>query len=474
MNAKARLGSHFLALLFLGAWVAPLQASQSEPNVTLALVGGRLIDGYGGDPVEESIVLVAGDTILDVSRVGQLAVPENVEVVDTRGMTVLPGLWESHGHLMHVGAGDPAAYLSRFSDRMPAIMERVAEISLMAGITSFRDVGGPLDQQMKLREEIDAGRKPGPRLYLAGPIVTYRHANNTATPERDLEANVIREVGEHSVGTPQEARAVAEELVGLHVDQIKIFGFQNQSVLEPLVEAAHAAGIGIDADVRNVEAYRAAIGAGVDRLHHVFTADPLSDYGDDEMRTLIRGERPIAIGPWTSMVRGPYILPTIEMRQAYVRVHDFPGILEHPTLREQYTPDLYEFLFESWRRFPAIPWGRGARQRLDVVKQKLREFTEAGGREQLVAGCDTGSPLNFHSPLAREVANLVEAGLPPMEAIESATVRAAEMQGVDQKLGTVSPGKLADIIVVDGDPLQNIEVLERHVVHVIKNGVIYK
>ncbi len=132
MNAKARLGSHFLALLFLGAWVAPLQASQSEPNVTLALVGGRLIDGYGGDPVEESIVLVAGDTILDVSRVGQLAVPENVEVVDTRGMTVLPGLWESHGHLMHVGAGDPAAYLSRFSDRMPAIMERVAEISLMA------------------------------------------------------------------------------------------------------------------------------------------------------------------------------------------------------------------------------------------------------------------------------------------------------------------------------------------------------
>ena len=474
MNVKLGMQPHLLASLIFGLCLSPVQASQSDNQVTLALVGGRLIDGYGGDPVDESVVLVAGNKILDVGRVGQLAVPESVDVLDTRGMTVLPGLWESHGHLMHVGAGDPAAYLSHFAERIPEIMERVAQISLLAGVTSFRDVGGPLAQQMSLREEIDAGRKPGPRLYLAGPIVTYRHAKNLATPDRDLEANVIREVGEHSVGTPQEARAVAEKLVALEVDQIKIFGFQDQSVLEPLVEAAHAAGIGIDADVRNVEAYRAAIGAGVDRLHHVFTADPLSDYSDDEMHLLIRGERPVAIGPWTSMLRGPYILPTIEMRQAYVRVHRFPGLLEHPALREQFTPDLYEFLYESWKRFPSIPWGRGARQRLEVVQQKVRRFIEAGGREQLVPGCDTGSPLNLHSPLAREIANLVQAGLPPMEAIESATARAAEMQGVDEKVGTVSPGKLADIIVVDGDPLQNIEVLERHVVHVIKDGVIHK
>ena len=111
---------------------------------------------------------------------------------------------------------------------------------------------------------------------------------------------------------------------------------------------------------------------------------------------------------------------------------------------------------------------------MKVAKRKLRRFIEAGGREQIVAGCDSGSPLNFHSPIPKEIANLAEAGLSPMEAIQSATLRPAQMQGVDDRLGTVSVGKLADIIVVDGDPLQEIEVLQHRVVHVIKDGIVYK
>ena len=206
----------------------------------------------------------------------------------------------------------------------------------------------------------------------------------------------------------------------------------------------------------------------------MFTADPLSDYSDDDLRLLVRGERPVALGPSANILRGPYIVPTIEMRQAYARALRFTEVVNHPRFKDQFEPDVYSYLRGSWRNLQSIPWGVGARERVVVAKHKLRRFIEAGGREQIVAGCDAGSPLNFHSPLAREVANLVEAGLSNMEAIQAATLRPAQMQGVDATLGTVSEGKLADIIVVDGDPLQDIAVLERHVVHVVKNGSVVK
>jgi len=332
----------------------------------------------------------------------------------------------------------------------------------MAGITTFRDTGGPLVEQQQLRADIEAGRTPGPRLFLAGPIFRQVGKGAEGTPS------------EVSVTTPQDARAAAERIIAMKPDQLKVYGFWDQAVLEQITEAAHKAHLGVDADVRHIEAYRTAVKAGVDRLHHVFTADPLSDYSDDDFRLLVRGERPVALGPSANILRGPYIVPTIEMRQAYARALRFPGIVDHPRFKEQFEPDIYTHLRGSWQNLQSIPWGIGARERVVVAKRKLRQLIEAGGREQIVAGCDAGSPLNFHSPLAREVANLAEAGLAPMEAIQAATLRAAQMQGVDATLGTVSAGKFADIIVVDGDPLQDVTVLQRQVVHVIKNGSVFK
>ena len=212
----------------------------------------------------------------------------------------------------------------------------------------------------------------------------------------------------------------------------------------------------------------------MDRLHHVFAADPLSDYSDDDLRLLVRGERPTALGPFGNILRGPYIIPTVEMRQSYVRALNYPEGIDHPRLTAFFPRDIADYLRETWRNPQSIPWGVGASERVKVIKRKLRRFIEAGGREQLVAGCDAGSPLNFHSPLAREVANLVEAGLTPLEAIQSATLRPAQMQGVDAQLGTITVGKLADIIVVDGDPLQDIATLQWGVIHVIKGGVQYR
>jgi imidazolonepropionase-like amidohydrolase len=450
------------AALQLGHVDAPSPATKPAGTIMLAIVGGRLLDGFGGDPLDDAVVLVAGAKIASVGRVGQLVVPKDVQVIDSSGMTIMPGLWESHGHLMHAAEGEPTEFPVKFKARMPRIMADVARISLMAGITTFRDTGGPLAEQQLLRADIESGRTPGPRLFLAGPI--FRQVGKGAEGAPD----------EVSVATPDDARAAAERIIAMKPDQLKVYGFWDQAVLEQITAAAHKAHLGVDADVRHIEAYRTAVKAGVDRLHHVFTADPLSDYSDDDLRLLVHGVRPVALGPSANILRGPYILPTIEMRQAYARALQFPGIVDHPRFRGQFEPDIYTYLRSTWRNVQSIPWGIGARERVAVAKRKLRRFVEAGGREQIVAGCDAGSPLNFHSPLAREVANLAEAGLSAMEAIQAATLRPAQMQGVDGMLGTVSPGKFADIIIVDGDPLQDLAVLQRQVVHVIKNGTVFK
>lgn len=443
---------------------SPWQAAGGAARVTatLAIVGGRLIDGYGGAPLDNAIVLVDGRSIVAVGHVGSLSVPPGAKVIDANGMTILPGLWESHGHLQHVGQGRPNEFLEKFKDRLPEVMASIARVSLLAGITTFRDTGGPLAAQQALRADIGAGKKVGPRLYLAGPILNQRGRGAAAAP------------GDFSAGTPEEARALAEKLIAMKVDQIKVYGFWEQRVLEEITAAAHRAGLGVDADVRHIEAYRTAVKAGVDRLHHVFTADPLSDYSDEDLRLLVRGERPFALGPSANILRGPYIVPTIEMRQAYARALQFPEVVEHPRLKMLFPADIYAYLQDTWKDLQSIPWGIGSIERVKVAKRKLRRFIDAGGREQIVAGCDAGAPLNFHSPLAREIANLTEAGLSPMEAIQAATLRPAQMQRVDGTLGTVSPGKLADIIVVDGDPLQEIALLQHAVVHVIKDGVQYK
>ncbi len=447
---------------FLAAPAAAAQAVQVEAGATaatLALVGGRLVDGYGGRPLDHAVILIEGNRIVQIGTAEQVDVPPGAQVLDFSGMTVLPGLWESHGHLFHIGAGKPTEFQQKFAPQTKEIMAAVAEASLLSGITSFRDTGGPLEPQLELRADIEAGEIPGPRLFLAGPILSQGEPDD--------------QNGDTVVSTPRDAQRAVERLVTLGVDQVKVYGFWDLEVLEAVVDAAHEAGLGVDADVRHRRAYLTAVKAGVDRLHHVFAADPLSDYSAEDLRLLIGGWEPGGAGPSANIIRGPYILPTVEMRQSYVRAFNFPGLLEHHRLRGRYSPEVYEYLESTWEQPEAIPWGMGVPERIKVIKRKLSRFVEAGGREQLVAGTDAGAPLNLHSPLTKEIRHLHEAGLTPMEAIQAATLRAAQMQGVEEQLGTVSEGKLADLIIVDGDPLQDLSLLVHSIVVVIKDGRTY-
>ena len=443
-------------------------------EITLVLAGGRLIDGFGGPVVENAGVLIAGERIVAAGPLHTLTLPPGVAVIDTNGMTMLPGLWEGHGHLFHVGEADPGAFQKRFADRLPTIMAAVARVSVEAGITAYRDFctrcaataeawRSPLHEaQRELRQQILAGDTPGPRLNLSGPIL----GQAAATGDR---------VSRFEVANRAEARHAVEKLVDMGVDNVFVGAeLWDVALLSAIVEAAHSAGLGVDAESRHVRATEALLEAGVDRIHVLFTADALAANSDEELRSLIRGSRPVASGPSANILRGPWYLSTLPMRQAYVQAGRFPEIFDHPRFRAMFPADIYADLRANWAQYQAIPWGIGAGQRVDVAHRKLAMFIAAGGREQLIAATDVGAPLNFHTPIPRQLRNFVEAGLTPMEAIQSATLRPAQMQGVDHQVGTVSAGKLADIIVVDGDPLQDISLLEHRVVRVVMNGSVVK
>jgi imidazolonepropionase-like amidohydrolase len=372
-------------------------------------------------------------------------------------MSVLPGLWESHGHLFHVGEADPGAFQVKFADQLVTIMEAVARVTVQAGVTTMRDfctscsnqaVGWRsdlLEDQKNLRRRILAGEIPGPRLYFSGPAL----APGSGKPS-----------SRYDVATVQEARLATRKLVDAGVDNIFIGSHVWPApLLDAIVAVARETNVGVDSEARHIAALRAVLDADVDRVHVFFTADALAGYDSEELR---------------QVVRGPWILCTLPMRQAYVTAKHFPGLLEHPRFREMFSPEVYRHLQEGWRAQQTIPWGVGAQERVAVVQRKLREFIAAGGRERLVAATDAGAPLNFHSPIPQQLRNLVEAGLTPMEAIQSATLRAAQMQGVADEVGTVSAGKFADLIVVDGDPLQQIEVLQHRIERVIQNGRVVK
>ena len=148
-------------------------ASAQTPNIK-ALVGGTLIDGHGGRPLRDSVILIEGERIKQIGQVGQLAVPPGAEVISTEGMSVLPGLWDMHVHLMINGHADYAhwdrVYPAQFE---PVIMPASAKQLLLAGVTSARDLGGPLEASINVRNAIRAGKIPGPTLYVSGPFLQH-------------------------------------------------------------------------------------------------------------------------------------------------------------------------------------------------------------------------------------------------------------------------------------------------------------
>jgi len=431
------------ALLLVVA-IAGTVAGAQQPKPTLAVVGGRLIDGFGGKPIDNAVVLIAGNRVTAVGREGDLPVPAGTKIIDANGRTVMPGLMDMHVHLMIVGHGDydrwDKVYPPRWRDE---IMPIAAKQLLMAGVTTARDVGARLEDIVPVRDRIARGEIPGPRLFVSGPFL-----QKTAPPlEREFR---------WTVNGADDAKAKTRKLIEAGVDLIKVI---DQDQMQPeelraIVETAHAAGRHVTAHAHRAEEIRRAVAAGVDCLEHTGLGT-MPEYPADVIDLV------------TSRNAALFWCPTISPLFLHQETLDYPERIDDPRLKADLPPDIYKDVRDSLSPPSRLEYFRFVSRRVPTLPRKFEQIRRSG--VTIVTGTDSGIPLNFHYDSTwRELATFVRLGMAPMEAIQAATLWPGRLLKRSD-LGTIAPGHLADLIVVDGNPLASMEAL-RHVVHVVKDG----
>jgi imidazolonepropionase-like amidohydrolase len=423
---------------------APIAAQRTPAK--LALVGGMLLDGYEVPPTHHAVVLIEGDKIVAKGRMGEVTIPPDARVIDTSGRTMLPGLIDLHVHTMILGHGDYGRWFPWILEQN--LVEEVMTISvkqlLMAGVTSAIDLASPLKESIRVRDRINKGEIPGPRMWMSGPWIT-RQVGNYPPGMFEIKAE-----------TAEQAAAAAESLVRAGVDVIKVYPLaadQYQSV----VAVARKHGKRVHAHVGNSpQSVRDAMRAGVDVLTHVATRPP---YDDDLMREIVD--------------TGQAVSPTAALRFAiYPATVAFPERLQDPRLKQDFPPKIYAEVQDSFKNFHALGYFQNMERINDFVPASLRRWVQSAAL--IGMGTDSGTPMNFHTEaLWREMKLFVDYGMSPQRAISSATRINARILGRGRDLGTIEPGKLADIIVVNGNPLFDITALG-HVEVVIKDGVVVK
>jgi imidazolonepropionase-like amidohydrolase len=446
-----------IAALYVPCLLAAVLAVAATPLAAQkkALVGGRLIDGFGGAPLHDSVVLIDGEKIVAVGRQGELAIPAGAEVISTEGMDVLPGLWDCHVHLMIVGHGDYDHWDKTYPPLFRStIMPAAAKQLLLAGVTSARELGAPLDDVIAVRDAINAGKLPGPTLYVSGPFLQHEPYPGT-------------EAFRWGIKGAADARAKVNRLADAGVDLVKLID-QDQMTIEEVravVDAAHARNLLVIAHSHRPEEIRRGLLAGVDNFEHTGLATA-PEYPQELMEALraraaAPGARPLF---WT---------PTVAPLFLYGETRDNPERIDDTRWHQGLPADVVADIRQSLAHVDRLAYFAMVPRREPFVPKKFAQLRESG--VTLLVGTDSGVPLTFHSDSTwREIATWVRRmGVPAMDAIRAATYWPARAQGVDAQVGTVSEGKYADVIAVRGDVLRHPELLS-DVAIVVKRGVRHK
>jgi imidazolonepropionase-like amidohydrolase len=423
----------------------------SQQSGITALVGGRLIDGYGGKPLENSVVIVQDGRIKEVGRIGEVAVPEGAQVISTEGMSVLPGLWDMHVHLMIVGHADYDHWDRTYPPLFRStIMPAAAKQLLMAGVTSARDLGAPLEDILAVRDAINRGEMPGPTLYVSGPFLQHEPYPGTEDFRWGIKG-------------VEDARAKVRRLAEAGVDVIKLID-QDQMTMDEVravVDEAHKRKLPVIAHSHRAEEIRRGIQAGVDCFEHTGLGTA-PEYPEDVF-ALMKGRANTLF--WT---------PTVEPLLLYQETRDeFPERIDDPRWQVGLPPEIVTDIRQSLANPSRVAYFQHVPQRRPTLARKFEQLRQSG--VILLVGTDSGVPLNFHSDATwREMDTWVNTfGVAPMDAIRAATYWPAVHMKVDKEVGTLAPGKWADIIAVRGDVLRHIDLLQ-DVDLVLKRGVRHK
>ncbi|MFL6208662.1 MAG: amidohydrolase family protein [Pyrinomonadaceae bacterium] len=392
-------------------------ARPADLNHVIAIIGATLIDGHGGAPVADAVVVVRGERIVSVGRRGSVNIPAGAEVFDAHGLTLLPGLIDAH---FHIDGDDP----------LPALY-------LTHGVTSVRDPG-------QWTEAYDAARKapaPVPRLFLCGPHLDSPPA---AYP---TDSYIVRDA--------EETRLAVNRFADEGASAIKVYFRLPLALIRVATETAHARGLPVTSHLEIVDATD-AIRAGVDGVEHATSFGtsllPLRDaekyrqsvLADNNARregryqvwSAVKLDTPRARAVFKLIVeRGTFVSPTL-------------AVFERQT-GDKDTTEMHVRAFKQMEAFVGLVHRAGA---------------------HVVVGSHSDVPHAARGwAYQRELELLVESGLTPMEAIVAGTMENARFFRVSDRLGSVDAGKLADLLLVEGDPLKNISDMRR-VKRVLLNG----
>jgi imidazolonepropionase-like amidohydrolase len=402
----------------------------------IALVGGTLIDGTGAAPVPDSVVLIEKGRIVAAGPSSRVKIPGGTQKIDARGKFILPGLWDMHSHFEQVEWGP---------------------IYLAAGATTVRDCGNEFEFITAVRDAIAAGHGLGPRILAAGIV----------------DGSGPLAIGVARVDTPDEARMWVDKYHDAGFQQMKIYSSVKLDEVKDVAEEAHRLGMTVTGHVpEGLNAYQ-VIEAGQDQINHIqYIADimvpPLPENATRMDRRNAEANidlnSPEAKKAVSFLVQhGTVLDPTVALFEFFTASSAKPPVSIEPGVAKV-APELQAILAEAG---PPSPNAAAYEKLVQKYIQIIGALHRAG--VPMVAGTDQTVP---GYSLYREIELYVQAGFTPMEAIQAATIVPARVMGVDKELGTVEAGKRADVIVVDGNPLESIHNI-RKVEFVITNGVMY-
>jgi imidazolonepropionase-like amidohydrolase len=449
-NSNVSIGCALLAICLA---LASATTIRGQAPKRLALVGGMLLTGYEVPPIHHAAILIEGNKIVAAGPASEVKIPADATVVDTSGRAMLPGLIDTHGHLIALGHGSYDTWFPWITAHGgDTMLTRVMEISakqlLMAGVTTTIDLGAPLQPSLRIRDRINKGDVVGTRVFVSGPWLS-----------RGAGGAMQEGFGGININSPAEAARETERLAAAGVDHIKAHAGLTLEDYQAIVKAAHANRIRVYAHVYAERDVRNALEAGVDVLQHVGSAGTAPPYSKALITDIVNAGRPV-------------VVTAAHRAWVYPDTAEFPERLQDPALKTAFGPDIYAEVQSSLKNWWTLAYFQRTDREMLYRERGVKQFIEAGA--VMGMGTDSGTPMNFHSEaLWREIKVHVDMGMTPSRAIAAATRANAQMIGKGRELGTIEPGKIADIIVVNGNPLFDITALS-HVEIVVKDGVIYK
>jgi imidazolonepropionase-like amidohydrolase len=399
-------------------------------------VGGTLIDGTGSAAVTDASIVIENGRITAAGPSSGVRIPATATIVDTRGKSILPGLWDMHAHVEQVEWGS---------------------IYLAAGVTTVRDCGNEFEFITSVRDAIAHGRGLGPRILTAGIV----------------DGSGPYALGVARVDTPEQAREWTHRYHEAGFQQIKIYSSVALANLKAVADEAHRRGMTVTGHVPNgLNAYQ-SVEAGQDQISHFsYVLDLLVPPIPPGVNKIGRLAAAARIDTNSAEVQkavaffkkhGTVIDPTMVLTELYTATTAKPPASFEPGVTKV-APELAAQLLEV---DPPSHYSALMDSILTKELSILGILHRAG--VTIVAGTDQSVP--GHS-LYREIELYVQAGFTPLEALQAATIVPARVMGMEKELGTIEVGKRADLIIVNGNPLENIHNI-RNVEFVITNGTMY-